>query len=79
MPVLRIWSDFSLASPFAAADLVREFIGQLDMPQQLREVGVEKALLPRLGQNLLLSKAVLSNPKPVTSENQAIAFLEGMW
>ena len=70
-------SDYEMA--VAAADLVREFIYQLDMPQQLRGVGVEKVLLPRLARNLLLSKAVLSNPKPVTSENQAIAFLEGMW
>ncbi len=70
-------SDYEMA--IAAADLVREFIYQLDMPQQLREVGVEKVLMPRLARNLLLSKAVLSNPKPVASENQAIAFLEGMW
>ena len=70
-------SDYEMA--IVAADLVREFIYQLDMPQQLRGVGVEKVLLPRLARNLLLSKAVLSNPKPVTSENQAIAFLERMW
>ncbi|NCF65294.1 MAG: iron-containing alcohol dehydrogenase [Chloroflexi bacterium] len=70
-------SDYEMA--IAAADLVREFIYQLDMPQQLREVGVEKVLMPRLARNLLLSKAVLNNPKPVASENQAIAFLEGMW
>jgi maleylacetate reductase len=70
-------SDFEMA--IAASEIVREFIGQLYMPQQLREVGVEKSILPRLAKNLLLSKAVLSNPKPVTSEKQAIAFLEGMW
>jgi len=70
-------SDYEMA--VAAADLVREFIYQLNVPQQLRDVGVDKALLPRLARNLLLSKAVLSNPKPVTSENQATAFLEGMW
>jgi alcohol dehydrogenase class IV len=70
-------SDYEMA--IAAADLAREFIGQLDMPQQLREAGVEKALLPRLAQNVLLSKAVLNNPKPVNSESQALTFLEGMW
>jgi alcohol dehydrogenase class IV len=70
-------SDYEMA--IIAADLIREFIGHLGMPQRLRKVGVEKSLLPRLGQNLLLSKAVLSNPKQVTSKDQAIAFLEGMW
>ena len=70
-------SDFEMA--IIASEIIREFIGQLDIPQQLREVGVEKSLLPRLARNLLLSKAVLTNPKPVTSEKQAIAFLEGMW
>jgi alcohol dehydrogenase class IV len=69
--------DYEMA--IATVDLVREFISQLDIPQQLRMVGVEKALSPRLAQNLLLSKAAFSNPKPVASENQAIAFLEGMW
>ena len=70
-------SDYEMANNVAG--LVHEFVGQLDMPQQLREVGVEKSLLPRLAQNLLLSKAVLNNPKPINSESQALNFLEGIW
>ena len=70
-------SDHEMA--IAASETVREFIGQLEMPQQLQEVGMEEALLPMLAQNLLMSKAVLNNPKPINSESQALTFLEGMW
>ncbi len=70
-------SDYEMA--LLAADVTQELIGQLKMPQRLHEVGLKKSLLPKLGQNLLISKAVLSNPKPLTSEREALAYLEAMW
>lgn len=70
-------SDNEMA--FLAAEAAQALIGKMNMPRRLREVGLEKSLLPRLAQNLLVSKAVLNNPKPLTSERDAIAYLEAMW
>ncbi len=67
------------AMALAAADAAEALIRQLDMPQQLRQVGVEESLLPQLAKNLLLSKAAQSNPKPLTSEKEALAYLAEMW
>jgi len=63
----------------ALADQVAVLIGQLGMPQRLRDVGVEKTLLPRLAEKMLESEAVRNNPKPVTSTRQTLPYLEGMW
>lgn len=70
-------SDYEMA--LAAADTTNVIIGNLNMPQRLQQIGVTKSLLPLLAQNLLLSKAVRSNPKALTSEDQALAYLQGMW
>lgn len=61
------------------ADHVEELIGQLGMPQRLRDVGVDRSILPKLAEDMLKSPAVGNNPKPVGSVEQALAFLEAMW
>jgi alcohol dehydrogenase class IV len=70
-------SDFEMA--LAAADAAQDLTRRLNTPQQLRQAGVARSLLPQLAKNMLLSKAVSNNPKPLTSEEQALAFLESMW
>jgi maleylacetate reductase len=70
-------SDFEMA--LAAADAAQALTRHLNTPQQLRQAGVARSLLPQLAKNMLLSKAVLNNPKPLTSEEQALTFLEEMW
>jgi alcohol dehydrogenase len=67
--------DMSLA----LADHVFELIGQLNMPQRLRDVGIDKSHLPQLADDMLKSKAVSSNPKPVISVAQTLPYLEAMW
>jgi alcohol dehydrogenase class IV len=69
--------DTSLA--FALADHLEELIARLGQPQRLREAGVPRELLPRLAENLLESKAVQSNPKPLAGVDEAFVFLEAMW
>ncbi|MDX1416373.1 MAG: iron-containing alcohol dehydrogenase [Candidatus Promineifilaceae bacterium] len=70
-------SEYEMA--LAAAATAEQLIGSLGMPQKLRDVGIDQALLPTLAQNLLLSKAVQANPKPLLSTEQAFDYLKGMW
>ena len=63
----------------AAAQRIEDLIGQLNLPQRLREVGVSRADLPKLAQVALQSRAVQSNPKPITGAAQIEAVLEAMW
>lgn len=63
----------------AAAQAIYNLIGQLGIPQRLREVGVAEADLPRLAELALQSKAVQSNPKPVTDAHQAESVYRAAW
>ena len=60
----------------AAAERSYDLIGQLTMPQRLRDVGIAKTMLPQLAEGLLLSKAVKTNPKPIVSTKEAYDYLE---
>jgi alcohol dehydrogenase class IV len=70
-------SDEALAH--ATFDSVYELIGQLNVPQRLRDVGVNKALLPKLAANMLKSSAVQNNPKPVSTLEDAMSILRAAW
>jgi alcohol dehydrogenase class IV len=61
------------------ADHVYALIGQLDVPQRLREVAVPESLLPKLAENMLKSKAVQTNPKPVKTIDDALTILRAAW
>ena len=67
----------------AAAEEVVEriyaLIGQMKLPQHLRDVGVKEADLPYLAQLALQSRAVKSNPKPITDAVQIEAVLQAAW
>ena len=63
----------------AAAQWIYDLIQRLNLPQQLRNVGVKKADLPRLAQVALQSRAAQSNPKPIKAAAQIEALLEAMW
>ncbi|MGQ0601731.1 MAG: iron-containing alcohol dehydrogenase family protein [Anaerolineales bacterium] len=62
----------------AAARHVFELIGQLHLPQRLRDAQVSAADLPRLARLACQSRTVQNNPKPV-SEIQMTELLETMW
>ena len=51
----------------------------MKLPQHLRDVGVKETDLPNLAQIALQSRAVQSNPKPITNAAQIEAVLRAAW
>ena len=62
-----------------AIEALYAMIGQMKLPQHLRDVGVEERDLPRLAQIALQSAAVRNNPKPVTEAAQIESVLRAAW
>jgi len=62
-----------------AVQRIYDLIGQMNLPQHLRDVGVDEAELPHLAQVALQSRAVQSNPKPITDAAQIEAVLRAAW
>ncbi len=62
-----------------AVQEIYELIGHMNLPQHLRVVGVQEADLPQLAQIALLSRAVQSNPRPISSAAQVEAVLRAAW
>jgi len=62
-----------------AVQRIYALIGQMDLPQHLRNVGVQEADLPQLAQLALQSRAVQSNPRPITEAAQVEAVLRAAW
>ena len=62
-----------------AIDKIYELIGQMSLPQHLREVGVQEADLPGLARLALQSSAVRSNPRPITDAAQIEGVLRAAW
>jgi maleylacetate reductase len=61
------------------ANQISALIDQLGLPHRLRDVGVDKSILPKLARNMLENTAVRNNPKSVTSVSQTLPYLEAMW
>src|SRR3989440_397364 len=62
-----------------AVQRIYDLIGRMNLPQHLREVGVQEADLPHLAQLALQSRAVQSNPRPITQAAQIEAVLRAAW
>jgi maleylacetate reductase len=67
------------AAADAAADWVYQLVGQLGLPQHLREAGVRQADLPRLAQLAFESRTVQNNPKPIASPAALETLLRAAW
>jgi maleylacetate reductase len=67
------------AAAEAGAQRIDDLIGQMKLPQHLRDVGISRTDLPHLAQVALQSRAVQSNPKPIRDAAQIAALLEAMW
>jgi alcohol dehydrogenase class IV len=65
----------------AAAQKVYDLVGQMNLPQHLRDAGValREADLPRLAQFAFQSRTVQNNPKPITDPAQIEALLHAAW
>lgn len=58
------------------ADLVQELIDELQMPNQLHKVGVERKDFALIAKNALLDRWTHSNPRRFTGEQEIIELLE---
>jgi alcohol dehydrogenase class IV len=78
------WAMDSRAdTPSAAAEdgiaRVSALIASLGLPRRLRDVGVTQDALPRLAHLALQSRAVHTNPRPVTAVAEVEALLRAAW
>ena len=77
--------DISLAdkSPEAAVEeaiqRIYDMIGSMNLPQHLRDVGVQEANLPHLAQIAFQSHTVQNNPKPIKEAAQLETVLRAAW
>ena len=62
-----------------AVERIYTLIGQMNLPQHLRSVGVKEADIPRLAQLALQSRAVQSNPKHISDVSQIETILQAAW
>jgi alcohol dehydrogenase class IV len=75
-------SGFSMSNEAVAEQAVERIyalIGQMNLPQHLRDVGVKETDLPHLAQLALQSRAVKSNPKLITDAAQIESVLRAAW
>ena len=70
-------------SPEAAVEeaiqRIYTMIGTMNLPQHLRDVGVQEANLPHLAQIAFQNRTVHNNPKPITEATQLEAVLRSAW
>src|SRR6266568_5316228 len=62
-----------------AIQRVYDLIGQMNLPQRLRDIGVQETDLPHLARVALQSRAVQSNPKPISDVAQIEEVLRAAW
>jgi maleylacetate reductase len=62
-----------------AVERIYTFIGQMNLPQHLRSVGVKETDISNLAQLALQNRAVQSNPKPITNAAQIEGILRAAW
>jgi maleylacetate reductase len=62
-----------------AVERIYTLIGRMNLPQHLRSVGVKENDIPTLAQLALQSRAVQSNPKPITNADEIEAVLQAAW
>jgi alcohol dehydrogenase class IV len=67
------------AAAEAAERFVFDWIGGMDLPQRLRDLGVQKEALPELAQLAFASRTVQNNPKPIVEAAQIEALLLEAW
>jgi maleylacetate reductase len=58
---------------------ISEVVGEMQLPQRLREAGVKESDLPDLAQLGFQNRTVQNNPKPITEPAQIEALLRAAW
>jgi maleylacetate reductase len=62
-----------------AAKQIFALVGQMNLPQRLRDAGVQQADLPRIAQLAFQNHTVQNNPKPITAASQIEELLIEAW
>ena len=63
----------------AAADRIYDLVGQMGLPQRLRDAGVKADDLPRLAQLGFQNRTIQNNPKPIADVAQLERLLKEAW
>jgi alcohol dehydrogenase len=62
-----------------AAEKISDMIGQMNLPQRLRDVGLQKSDLHRLAELGFQNRTVQNNPKPIHDVGEVEGLLEAAW
>jgi len=62
-----------------SASRISDLVGQMNLPQRLREAGVAEADLPGIAQLAFQNRTVQNNPRPITSAAQIETLLREAW
>jgi alcohol dehydrogenase class IV len=63
----------------SAAEAVRGLIAALGLPTRIRDVGVERALLPKVAEQAMANLWVRTNPRPIAGPAEVLAILQSAW
>jgi alcohol dehydrogenase class IV len=70
----------ALGRPYMSAwKAVQDLVGELGLPTRLRDVEVEREMLPAVAEAALGNIWVRTNPRPIESPAQVMEILEGAW
>lgn len=63
----------------SAAEAVRNLVASLGQPTRIRDVGVDRALLPKVAEQAMANLWVRTNPRPIRGPKDVLAILESAW
>ena len=76
---VRVEELSPVAAVEAAAQKVFDLVGQMKLPQRLRDVGVREADLSEFAQMAFRNRTVHNNPRPVTDAGEIERLLRAAW
>jgi len=76
---LSVNGDHPVEVVEASAERIFDLVGQMHLPQRLRDAGVKEADLPRLAQIGFQNRTVQNNPQPITDVSQIEGLLREAW
>ena len=76
----QAWVSEALGRPGEdAADVISALVGELGLPQTLRDVGLAPGLLDRIAENAMLDRLIHSNPRRIDGPATVRMLLDAAW
>jgi maleylacetate reductase len=76
----QAWVSAALGRPGKdAADVISALVGELGLPQTLRDVGLAPGLLDRIAQDAMLDRLIHSNPRRIDGPATVRMLLDAAW